>query len=84
MRISSPLDLKKVAFYTNRNKHVPAMLAKVHRRGVSVSATEAFWCRSKVFSNRLNEIFRDLVRLGDEVGAVSSSRRRPDHVSDWY
>lgn len=78
-------DLKRVQFYTKRNKHVPPMLAS-STDVIPVYLRPKLWNAVRKSSGGPTEIFRDLVRLGDKVGTAGSrKRRRPNYyISDSH
>jgi len=68
----SAADLKKVNFYTMRNTHVPVMLME-STETVPLYLRPTLFVAGQNSSRGLTDIFHDLVRLGDQVGAANYS-----------
>ena len=72
-------DLKKIEFYTKRNKHIPSMLAS-STDVVPLYLRPTLYVAGQKSVRGPTEIFRDLLRLGDKVGTAGcrNKRGRPD------
>ena len=57
-------DLTRIKFYTERNKHVPTMLAE-STEVVPLYLRLTLYVAGRKSSRGPTEMFRDLVRLGD-------------------
>jgi len=80
----SEADLRKIAFYTKRNKHVPVMLAASTDEVPLYLRPKLYVAGQAMASGLTTEIFHDLVRLGDKVGKTAGhhrKRERPDDIA---
>lgn len=68
-------DLKKIAFYTNRNKHAAATFA-ASTDEVPLSLRPKLYVVVRDSAVGPTQILRDLKRLGDKIGGETSSRKR--------
>ena len=77
----SEADLKKIEFYTKRNKHVPAMLASP-TDVVPLYLRPTLFVAGRKSVRGPTEIFRDLIHLGDKVGTTTTGSRKLGHPHD--